>query len=113
LAGGQPSADMMGASLVAALAGTDQPRTVFQELSFEGNHEMRGAVDARCHVIYNVSPETSWEVYRVDRDPLETEDVSGDTDECSDTRRAFERWYDAGTVPAGAAEALLPSRPAI
>ncbi|HEY5924945.1 MAG TPA: sulfatase-like hydrolase/transferase [Kofleriaceae bacterium] len=113
LAGGQPNADMMGASLVGPLAGTDRSRTVFQQLSFENNNEMRGAADARCHVIYNVSPETSWEVYRVDRDPGETEDVSGDADECADTRRAFERWYDAGTVPAGAGEALLPARPPI
>jgi arylsulfatase A-like enzyme len=113
LAGGQASPDMMGQSLVAALAGTDQPRTVFQQLSYEGNHEMRGAADARCHVIYNVSPETSWEVYRIDRDPLETEDVSGDDDECRATRRAFEAWYDAGTIPAGAGDALLPARPPI
>ena len=48
-----------------------------------------------------------------DRDPLETEDVSGDDDECRDTRRAFERWYDASTVPPGAADALLPARPPI
>ncbi len=113
LAGGQPDADMMGRSLVASLAGTDQPNVVFQQLSFENNNEHRGAVDARCHVLYHISPQTSWEVYRVDRDPLETEDLSGDDSECADTRRAFERWYDAGTIPAGAAEALLPQRPAI
>ncbi|HEX5062898.1 MAG TPA: sulfatase-like hydrolase/transferase, partial [Kofleriaceae bacterium] len=113
LAGGQPNPDMEGTSLVPALAGADQPRTLFQQLSYENNHEMRGGVDAHCHVIYNVSPETSWEVYRVDRDPLETEDVSGDSDQCADTRRAFERWYDAGQVPPGAAEALLPTRPAM
>ncbi|HEY5950572.1 MAG TPA: sulfatase-like hydrolase/transferase, partial [Kofleriaceae bacterium] len=111
LAGGQPNPDMMGSSLVAAIAGADQQRTVFQQLSYENNHEHRGAADARCHVMYNVSPETSWEVYRVDRDPLETEDLSGDDDECADTRKAFERWYDASTIPVGAADALLPARP--
>jgi arylsulfatase A-like enzyme len=113
LAGGQPSPDMMGRSLVTTLAGADQPGVVFQQLAFENNNEHRGGVDARCHVIYHVSPETAWEVYRVDRDPLETEDLSGDDDECADTRRAFERWYDAGTIPAGAANALLPARPAL
>jgi arylsulfatase A-like enzyme len=113
LAGGAPSPDMMGRSLVDALTGSDAPRTVFQQLSYEGNHEMRAGVDARCHVIYNVSPDTSWEVYRVDRDPLEAHDLAGDDDACADTRHAVERWYDAEQVPPGAAEALLPARPAI
>ena len=113
LAGGAATSEMMGRSLVDVLAGADPPRTVFQQLSYEGNHEMRAAVDARCHVIYNVSPDTSWEVYRVDRDPLEAHDLAGDDDECAGTRRAVEQWYDAEQVPAGATEALLTARPAI
>ncbi|MEO7729751.1 MAG: sulfatase-like hydrolase/transferase, partial [Kofleriaceae bacterium] len=113
LAGGAATADMMGRSLVDVLAGADPARTVFQQLSYENNHEMRAGVDARCHVIYNVSPDTSWEVYRVDRDPLETRDLAGDDDACAETRRAVEQWYDAQQVPAGAAEALLPGKPAI
>jgi arylsulfatase A-like enzyme len=113
LAGGAPSPDMMGRSLVDVLAGAEAPRTIFQQLSYEGNHEMRAGVDAHCHVIYNVSPDTSWEVYRIDRDPLETRDLAGDDDECADTRRAVETWFDAEQVPRGAAEALLPARPAI
>jgi arylsulfatase A-like enzyme len=113
LAGGAPQPDMMGRSLVDVLAGKDTKRVVFQQLSYEGNHEMRAGVDARCHVIYNVSPETSWEVYRIDRDPLETEDLSGDDDECAETRHAVEVWYDSEQVPAGAAEALLSARPAL
>jgi arylsulfatase A-like enzyme len=112
LAGGAASPDMMGRSLVDALAGTDAPRTVFQQLSYEGNHEMRAGVDARCHVIYNASPDTSWEVYRIDRDPMEAHDLADDG-ECADTRRAVEQWVDAEQVPPGAAEALLAARPAI
>ncbi len=114
LAGGSASSEMMGRSLVGVLAGApDQDRTVFQQLSYENNHEMRAGVSQRCHVIYNVSPDTSWEVYRVDRDPQETEDLAGDDDECTETRRAVEHWYDNEQVPAGAVEALLPGRPAI
>jgi hypothetical protein len=112
LAGGTASPDMEGRSLVDVLAGADPPRVVFQQLSYEGNHEMRAGVDAHCHVIYNVSPDTSWEVYRIDRDPLERRDVADD-DECSDTRAAVERWFDAEQIPQGAVEALLPARPAI
>jgi hypothetical protein len=104
---------MMGRSLVDVLAGAaDFARVVFQQLSYEGNHEMRAGVDARCHVIYNVSPDTSWEVYDVGADPLETEDRSGG-DTCSATRSAVEGWYDAEQVPRGAGEALLPARPVI
>ncbi|HUS27539.1 MAG TPA: sulfatase-like hydrolase/transferase [Kofleriaceae bacterium] len=108
LAGGQPGPDMMGRSLVDVLGGADTKRTVFQQLSFENNNEKRAAVDERCHVIYNVSPETSWEVYRVDRDPLEAHDLEGG-EECTETRHVLERWYDVAQVPVGAAEALLPS----
>jgi arylsulfatase A-like enzyme len=111
LAGGQPTPDMMGRSLVDVIAGKDVDRTVFQQLSYEGNHEMRAGVDRHCHVVYNVSPETSWEVYRVDRDPLETEDLAGDDDACAATRRAVEAWYDASTVTGGAE--VLAQRPPI
>ncbi|MGN6105462.1 MAG: sulfatase-like hydrolase/transferase [Kofleriaceae bacterium] len=113
LAGGQPTTEMQGRSLVDAIAGTDRDRVVFQQLSYEGNHELRGGASQQCHVIYNVSPDTSWEVYRVDRDPGETHDLAGDEDTCRDTRRAVERWFDAEQVPVGAAEALLAARPAI
>ena len=112
LAGGQPNADMMGRSLLDVLIGTDRERVVLQQLSYEDNHEMRAAVDARCHVIYHISPETSWEVYRVDRDPEERFDISGGS-ECATTRRAFEDWYDHQQIPAGAVTALLPARPVI
>jgi len=113
LAGGAATPDMMGRSLVDVLASADVPRTVFQQLSYEGNHEMRAGVDARCHVIYNVSPDTSWEVYRIDRDPMETRDLAGDDDECQATRHAVAQWYDAEQVPPGAGDALLAARPQI
>ena len=113
LAGGQPNADMMGRSLVDVLAGKDFDRMVPQQLSYEGNHEMRAGVDEHCHVIYNVSPETSWEVYRVDRDPLEGEDLAGDDDACAASRRTFEHGYDISAIPAGAAHAVLAQPPQI
>ncbi len=113
LAGGQPGPDMMGRSLVDVLAGKSLPRVVFQQLSYENNNEKRGGTDGTCHVIYNVSPDPSWEVYRIDRDPLEAHDLSTDDSECAATRHAVEKWYDAETVPPGAGEALLAAKPAI
>jgi len=113
LAGAAATIDMMGQSLVGALSGSDADRVVFQQLSFEGNHELRAGASRDCHVIYNVSPDTSWEVYRLDRDPSEATDLAGDDDACSSTRREVERWFDAEQVPPGAVEALLKERPAI
>ncbi len=113
LSGAAATTDMMGQSLVAALSGTDADRVVFQQLSFEGNHELRAGASRDCHVIYNISPATSWEVYRIDRDPAEATDLAGDDDACTTTRREVERWFDAEQVPHGAVEALLKERPAI
>jgi choline-sulfatase len=116
LAGAAPVPGTAGRSLVDVIAGTapaDRDRTVFQQLSYEGNHEMRAAASRTCHVIYNISPHSSWEVYRIDRDPGETVDLSGDRDECEGVRRELAAWYDQSEMPAGAAEALLSSRPTI
>ena len=113
LAGAPATPDMMGRSLLAPMTGTDTERVVLQQLSYEGNHEMRAGVSRDCHVIYNVSPDTSWEVYRLDRDPGETVDVAGDEDACRTTRAAVARAYDEEQVPEGAAEALLTERPPI
>jgi arylsulfatase A-like enzyme len=115
LAGGKSTdatlASAMGRSMVDVLSGApDRDREIWQQLSYEGNHEMRGAANRTCHVIYNVSPSSSWEVYRIDRDPMETKDLAS-TSECRATRRALERWVDAEQLPAGAAESLLSGRP--
>lgn len=114
LAGAPPSPSMMGRSLVDVIAGgPDLDRVVFQQLSYEGNQEHRGAVDRRCHVLYHVSPHTSWEAYRIDRDPGEQHDLADDLGPCAATRAALERWYDGSLIPAGAGEALLTAAPSI
>jgi choline-sulfatase len=114
LAGGQPSPEMEGRSLVDLLAGVpDRDRVIFQQLSYENNNEKRAGVSRACHAIYNVSPDPSWEVYRLDDDPDETRDVAGDDDACAETRRAVEKWFDYEQIPPGAPEALLAARPAI
>jgi arylsulfatase A-like enzyme len=114
LAGLAPTSEMMGRSMLDVIAGRpDFDRVLFQQLSYENHHEMRAAVDRRCHVIYNVSPHTSWEVYRVDTDPMETHDLVDEPGPCATTRRALERWYDQSTIPPDATAALLPGKPAL
>jgi arylsulfatase A-like enzyme len=116
LAGAPPSPEMMGRSLVDLLAGqadATADRVVFQQLSYEGNHELRAAVSQRCHVIYNVSPATSWEVYRLDLDPRQTRDLADAPGPCAPVRAALERWHDASQFPADAATSLLDAPPAL
>jgi hypothetical protein len=74
---------------------------------------MRAAASKQCHVIYNVSPVSSWEVYRIDRDPGETHDVVDDPGPCASVRTALGRWYDDEQVPPDAADALLSGAPDI
>src|SRR5688500_6697591 len=59
LAGGRATPEMMGVWLVGPMTGVERQRVVFQQLSFAGNRELRAGADAKCHVIYNVSPDTS------------------------------------------------------
>ncbi|WP_428266324.1 sulfatase-like hydrolase/transferase [Haliangium sp.] len=113
---GRASAEMLGRSLVDVMSGQaapDQDRWVFQQLSYENDNEKRAAISQRCHVIYNVSPDTSWELYRVDLDPLEGRDVIDDPGPCGDAREVLGAWYDRTELPAGAADALVPERPAL
>ncbi len=115
LVGAEPVAGSMGRSMVDVLAGAPGPadRQVFQQLSYEGNHEMRAAASRACHVIYNVSPDSSWEVYAIDKDPGEAHDMSGAPGACAASVEALAAWYDQTEIPEGAAEALLAARPAI
>jgi len=115
LLGGQPDLAMQGRSLVDVMTGAaraDRSRVVYQQLSFENNNEQRGAASNLCHVIYNVSPNSSWEVYRIDEDPGETRDLADAPGVCQPVVDALETWYDQSEIPPDAAAALLAEPPA-
>lgn len=100
LAGAPPSQDMMGRSLVDLIDGAAElDRYVFQQLSFENDNEMRAAAGQRCHVIFNVSPVSSWELYRIDTDPDEKRDIIDDPGDCAEARTALATWYDQAQLP--------------
>lgn len=112
LSGFPSRAEMLGRSLLGFITGAEDhqsERYVFQQLSYENNNEYRGAVSAKCHVLFNVSPNLSWELYRIDRDPMETQDIIDNPGECADARGILEAWYDSSQIPEGAIEALLTS----
>lgn len=116
LLGGRPDPEMQGRSLLGLIAGMEPPDTdrfVFQQLSYENEHELRGAASQRCHIIYNVSPANTWELYRIDQDPREERDVIDDPGACAHARHALEQWYDASEIPPEAAGALLPAAPSL
>jgi hypothetical protein len=116
LAGAESSAAMLGRSLVDVITGTtdrDTDRYVFQQLSYENNNEYRGAASSKCHILYNVSPNLSWELYRVDQDPMEERDIIDAPGACKGARAALETWYDHSEIPEGAQEALLDAAPAL
>ncbi len=114
LAGAKSTSEMLGRSLLGVITGSEDPaqdRYVFQQLSYENNNEYRGAVNSKCHVLYNVSPSRSWELYRVDTDPMETQDIINTPGDCAGAREALETWYDYSEIPEGATEALLSTVP--
>ncbi|MGD9714673.1 MAG: sulfatase, partial [Thermomicrobiales bacterium] len=94
---GEPSpSDWMGRSVTSALDGGDEKRVIFQQLSLGKGRETRGAASDKCHVLYHIRPDATWEVYRVDIDPAEMIDRSDDPTVCADTRRALEAWCEQG-----------------
>ena len=116
VAGAASTSEMLGRSLLGVISGAEDPeqeRYVFQQLSYENNNEYRGAVSSKCHALYNVSPSRSWELYRVDTDPMETQDIINTPGECAGAREALETWYDYSEIPDGAMEALLTTPPAL
>ena len=114
LLGASPSPTMMGRSLLPLADGTgdtEDDRWIFQQLSFENNNEHRGAASRDCHVIYHISPTTSWELYRLDRDPEELVDAIDDPGPCEDGRHALGSWVDNVEIPHGAHDALIDQLP--
>ncbi len=116
LAGFASNSDMLGRSLLGVMTGQEDPnqeRFVFQQLSYENNNEYRAAVSSKCHVMYNISPNLSWELYQVDSDPMETRDIIDTPGPCADARKELATWYEHSEIPEGAMAALLESPPAI
>ncbi len=121
LAGAPAESTMLGRSLVGEIAGLpghdpDADREVFQEVSFEGPTERRAAVNQRYHLLYNMVPDNTWELYDLAQDPRETRDVWGAAaDAASHLREQLLSWIDASQFPPGTAEklatALLKARP--
>jgi len=114
LVGAPPTESMMGRSLLGLMSGEhpdDEDRYIFQQLSYGSNNEMRAAASRNCHVIYNISPHNSWELYQIANDPSERHDVIDNPGTCSQAQERLAHWYDLSEIPPSAGDALLEKEP--
>jgi arylsulfatase A-like enzyme len=120
---GQPvNAIWQGRSLLGEIFGSpgstpDGDRDIYQEVVYEGPTKRYGVVSKRWHLLYNQTPDNTWELYDLAADPAESRDVSGSGgDQTAQLRQRLLGWLDALALPpdAGAklAAAILHARPA-
>jgi arylsulfatase A-like enzyme len=98
LVGGKPEETMVGRSLVGPLtgAGKDEDREVYQEVKFDNpTTDKRAVATQRWHLLYNMIPANTWELYDVSADPMETRDLSGlETEDVRALRAKLLAWID-------------------
>ena len=112
LAGGTATAQMDGQSLVAELGGAPKrDRAVFQQVEYEGPTDKRAAVDGKWHLIYNMRPSNTFELYDLHSDPAEAHDVWGEVD-VSNLQNELYAWIDMDdAIDASPAMLSGPPRP--
>jgi arylsulfatase A-like enzyme len=100
---------LLGQSLLPLLAApaaatkTDDDRVVFQEVMYEGPTVRKALVSSRWHLIQNLIPDGTTELYDLQNDPGETQDRAADSS-LRQTREALSgrlsAWLDDSAVPA-------------
>ena len=113
LAGAPPELTMSGRSLLGVMAAGDDgaDRAIYQEVSYEGPTEKRGLVTRTRHLLYNMIPAHTLELYDVGADPGETRDIwSSSPDARALAERLGQLMDDAAATP-DADRAVLPGAP--
>jgi arylsulfatase A-like enzyme len=115
LAGAPASPEMSGRSLLPFMLGAEEDdRAVYQELSYEGPTERRGLVTRTHHLIHNMIPDGTFELYRVAEDPREERDVWGRDPAGAALAERLAAMIDAAQATGAAVEVLpAPPRPAL
>jgi len=117
LAGGKPEIGLFGQSLLSEMAGLaprDRDRDVLQEVIYEGPTERRAVATKQWHLIYNMEPDNTFELYDIGKDPMETKDQWGSVD-AEPLRKRFLDEIAAARLPPESyvqiAKAVLKQRP--
>jgi arylsulfatase A-like enzyme len=81
LAGAPPEPAMAGRSLLGLIAGGDdhEDRGIYQDLSYEGPTEKRGLATRDRHLLFNMIPDRTYELYDLAADPGEEHDRWADS----------------------------------
>jgi hypothetical protein len=116
LVGAQAEATMSGRSLVPFMLGEeDAERAVYQEVSYEGPTEKRALATRTRHLLYNMVPDRTYELYDLVADPGEKHDVWGRASDGDALAERLAAMIDVAQAPPEAAEAgaaaLLSSPP--
>lgn len=100
---------LLGRSLMPLLLGSEQEpeRVVFQEVMYEGPTVRKAVVTSRWHLIENVIPDGTTELYDLVADPGEERDVQGRAPMIeSELRTRLAAWTDDSAVPRDFAERI-------
>jgi len=116
LAGAPAEPTMAGRSLLGLIAGGDDTddRGIFQEVSYENNNEKRALATRNRHLLYNLSPVRSVELYDLTADPGEEHDIWSSSGDGKALLDRLAQMIDESQLPAetpGAEGAILGAPP--
>lgn len=105
IAGGKVDQTMYGKSLLGEILGIkerNRDRVIFQEVSYEGPTKKVAVVNSHWHLIYNMLPDNTYELYRIDKDPLENKDLWKEfkrNREVIELKEKLSNWVDSLNYP--------------
>jgi arylsulfatase A-like enzyme len=113
LAGAPSEPSMSGRSLLGLVAGGDdtQDRAIYQEVSYEGPTEKRALATRRWHLLYNMVPARSFELYDLVADPAETHDLWSTSPEAPALAARLADLIDEAATSPDAGRAILGAAP--
>jgi arylsulfatase A-like enzyme len=99
----RPASDepqLLGQSLLPLMLGEHQTRRVFQEVWYEGPVSRKAVVTSEWHLIRNLVPDDTVELYQLRDDPAEDHDRAGDGEPAeAELLAELGAWMDQAAIP--------------